>query len=126
MKTAFIYLLPFLLLTACYTPDKKCSNFKTGVFEYQTVSNGELIKAKIVRNDSLEIDYFNEKEPDTSKIRWLNDCEYVLQKYHPENSGERQTFQMKIIRTDGESYTFKFSEVGKKKSKKFTAKRIKE
>lgn len=117
-------LLLVFMATSCFTPSMNCTDFKTGVFEYQTYADGELIKAKIVRNDSLEIDYYNPNQPDTSQIRWVNDCEYILKKYKPKNSSERTSFKMKIIETGKDHYTFEFSQVGQKKVKEFTATRI--
>lgn len=126
MRGLFFCFFVLFLLAACYTPSSDCKQFKTGVFEYQTYANGELIKAKIVRNDSLEIDYYNPAEPDTSQIRWINDCEYILKKYQPRSNDEKRSFSMRIIGTDKNSYTFIFSELGKKYTKEFTAIRLKE
>lgn len=126
MKRYFYFSLLTLLVTACFTPAKDCSKFKTGTFEYQTYADGELIKAKIVRNDSLEIDYYNPQEPDTSAIRWVNDCEYILRKYGAKAPGEKQSFKMRIIETEENHYTFQFSQVGEIKVKEFTATRIQE
>lgn len=120
----FVVLLSCFLLGSCYKREKNCEKFKTGTFEYKTYSQGEIIEAKIVRNDSLEIDYFQEDEPDTSKIRWINDCQYVLKKYHPKSEDEKQSFQMKIIETKGDQYTFDFSKVGETQTKEFTATRV--
>ncbi len=126
MKRFFYFLFFPLLFTACFTPAKECSNFKTGTFEYQTYADGELIKAKIVRNDSLEIDYYDPKQPDTSAIRWVNECEYILKKYNAKEASEKQSFKMKIIETQGNTYSFEFSQVGQNKIKEFSATRIKE
>src|SRR5690625_288098 len=121
MRKIFCFLiLPFLTI-ACFTPTKNCPKFKTGVFEYQTYADGELIQAKIVRNDSLEIDYYDPQQPDTSAIRWVNDCEYILKKYNPKDASEKQSFKMKIIETSGDKYTFEFSQVGQNKIKEFSA-----
>jgi len=126
MRKIFCFLiLPFLTI-ACFTPTKNCPKFKTGVFEYQTYADGELIQAKIVRNDSLEIDYYNPQEPDTSAIRWVNECEYILRKYGAKTADEKQSFRMKIIETHANHYVFEFSQVGEKMVKQFTATRINE
>lgn len=114
------------MLSACFAPTKECADFKTGVFEYQTYADGELIQAKIVRNDSLEIDYYDPQQPDTSAIRWVNDCEYILKKYNPKDASEKQSFKMKIIETSGDKYTFEFSQVGQNKIKEFSATKIEE
>lgn len=124
MKSVLFCFLASLLFAACYSPQLNCKKYKTGIFEYQSYLNGELIKARIVRNDSLEIDYYDEKQPDTSKIRWVNDCEYILRKYHPKNRKEKQSFQIQIISTTKDSYTFEFSKVGESQKSQFTAKRV--
>lgn len=126
MKVVFRILLPVLLVSSCFTPSKNCTAFKTGVFQYQTLANGELIEARIVRNDSIEIDYFDLHNPDTSRIRWVNDCEYILRKYNPKSSEEKVSFRMKITETERNRYTFVFSQVGAKKVKEFTATVIEE
>ncbi len=84
------------------------------------------MEAKIVRNDSIEIDYFNPQEPDTSSIRWVNDCEYILTKYNTDDVKENQAFQMRIVETTENTYTFVFSKVGAQKTKEFTATRVEE
>lgn len=119
-------LLLLLLLTGCYTPQNDCKKFKTGTFQYQTYANGELMKAKVVRNDSIEIDYSNLNHPDTAQIRWVNDCQYIVKKYNPKNRRDKQAYQIRIIKTNGDSYTFEFSKVGKGNNlKEITATRVK-
>lgn len=126
MRKYFCFLIPIAVMTACFTPPKDCTPFKTGTFEYQTFADGELIKAKIVRNDTIEIDYYNPQQPDTSAIRWVNDCEYILRKYNPQSAEEKASFKMKLIETGKDHYTFQFSQVGQTKVKEFTATRIEE
>lgn len=126
MKKIFGVLLIAVLVVSCFTPPKDCTPFKTGTFEYQTYADGELIKAKIVRNDTIEIDYYDPMQPDTSAIRWVNDCEYILRKYNPQSAEEKASFKMKIIDTEENKYSFEFSQVGQTKVKEFTATRIEE
>ena len=120
----FLALLSFLLLAGCYETQRNCADFKTGTFEFEALSGTEVFKTTIVRNDSIEIDYFQGKT-DSSSIRWINDCEYVLKKINPKNQAEKKAILIKILTTDKDSYTFEFSEVGKTKTSKATAKRIK-
>jgi hypothetical protein len=42
----------------------------------------ELKNHLLERNDSIEIETF-EGKTDTASIRWVNDCEYILQNYIP-------------------------------------------
>ncbi|KXN98087.1 DNA topoisomerase IV subunit A [Aequorivita aquimaris] len=120
----FLALLSFLLLAGCYETQRDCANFKTGTFEFEAFSGTEVFKTTIIRNDSIEVDYFQGKT-DSSSIRWINDCEYVLKKINPKNQAEKKAIHIKILTTDKDSYTFEFSEVGKTKTSKATAKRAK-
>ena len=120
----FLALLSFLLLAGCYETQRDCANFKTGTFEFEAFSGTEVFKTTIIRNDSIEVDYFQGKT-DSSSIRWINDCEYVLKKINPKNQAEKKAIHIKILTTDKDSYTFEFSEVGKTKTSKATAKKVK-
>ncbi len=119
-----ILLVSLLFLNSCYESERNCSGFKTGTFEFEALSGTEVFKTTIVRNDSIEIDFFDGKS-DTSSIRWINDCEYVLQKIHPKNQAEKKAVLIKILTTNKNNYTFEFSEVGKTKTSKATARKIK-
>jgi hypothetical protein len=124
MKPIVISLLSIILLSSCYAPKRDCKKFKTGTFEFETELKGEVIKTTFVRNDSLEIDYF-ENEVDTSSIRWINDCEYILTNLNPKNMAEKKPLHMKILTTEGDTYTFEFSVVGEDKKQKGVVKKIK-
>lgn len=113
----------FILCSGCYEGERNCTDFKTGSFEFEALSGTEVFKTTIVRNDSLEIDYFQGKS-DTSTIRWINDCEYVLQKLNPKNQLEKKAILIKILNTSKNEYSFEFSEVGKTKSSKGVARRV--
>ena len=106
-----IYLLPFLLLFSCYNVERKCSDFKTGKFKFEYEVNGDKKTTVFERKDSIEIETFEGKS-DTATIRWVNDCEYVIQKKHPKNMAEEKAIQMKILTTTANSYTFEFGMVG--------------
>ena len=84
----------------------------------------ELKTTTFVRNDSIEIDYY-EGKADTSSIRWINDCEYIVKKINPVNRAEEKAIHMKILTTDGLEYTFEYNVVGEQKKQKGTAKKIK-
>ena len=102
---------------ACFQPDRKCADFKTGTFEFQTYLNGELVTSKFVRNDSIEIDYFQGKS-DTSSVRWLNDCEYILKNLNPKNRAERQPIHIKILTTNKDGYVFEYGVVGQSRKER--------
>lgn len=119
----FLIFISFFLLSACYEPQRNCADFKTGTFEFEALSGTEVFKTTIVRNDSIEIDYYQGKS-DTSSIRWINNCEYVLRKINPKNQAEKKAILIKILTTDKNKYTFEFSEVGKTKTSKARAKKV--
>lgn len=122
----FLYLLSLVLLfTGCYESERNCTDFRTGSFEFEALSGTEVFKTTITRNDSLEIDFYQGKS-DTSSIRWINDCEYVITKLNPKNQAEKKAILIKILTTSKDQYTFEFSEVGKTKSSKGVAQRVKE
>ena len=122
----FLYVFGIcVLLSGCYEQERNCADFKTGSFEFEALSGTEVFKTTIVRNDSLEIDFFQGKS-DTSSIRWINDCEYVLTKLNPRNQAEKKAILIKILSTSENQYSFQFSEVGKTKSSKGVARRVQE
>lgn len=107
-------------LTSCYNTERDCSSFKTGTFEFEALVGTELTKTTFVRNDSLEIDYFRGKA-DTSYIRWINSCEYVVTKKNPKNQAEKRAIHMKILATEGDTYMFEYNIVGEVRKERGTA-----
>ncbi|PHS64148.1 MAG: DNA topoisomerase IV [Flavobacterium sp.] len=116
-------LLLSLLVFSCYSPERNCKDFKTGTFEYQALVGTEVLTTTFFRNDTIEIDYFKGKS-DTSSIRWINDCEYIVQKINPKSMAEEKAIHMKILTTNGDEYLFEYNIVGKTKKQKGTAKKI--
>jgi hypothetical protein len=106
-----ILLSSLFLLASCYNQERNCSNFKTGKFKFEYDMDGVTKTTYFQRFDSIEIENF-EGKIDTSSVRWLNDCEYVLQKLNPKNRQEKKAVHMKILTTTENSYTFEFSIVG--------------
>lgn len=100
-----------LLLTACYNQERNCTDFKTGKFKFDTEINGEKMTTVFERNDSIEIETFKGKT-DTASVRWVNDCEYILQKKNPKNMAEQKAISMRILTTSKNSYTFEYGVVG--------------
>ena len=96
---------------SCYNAESNCADFKTGKFKFEYEIDGVKKTTVFERNDSIEIETF-EGKTDTSTIRWVNDCEYVLQKKHPKNKAEEKAISMKILTTSKNSYTFEFGMVG--------------
>lgn len=123
IKIFFALLICSLLFLSCETPQRDCKTFKTGEFTFETLLNGELITTRFTRNDTLEIDYFQGKI-DSSSVRWINNCEYIVQKLNPKSISEQKAIHMKILYTDGDFYTFEYSLVGENIKQKGTAKKI--
>ncbi len=116
-------LFTLMLIVSCYNPERKCEDFKTGTFEYEAMVGTEIFKTTFVRNDSIEIDYFRGKA-DTSSIRWINDCEYILKKLNPRSMADEKSIHMKILTTDKNTYTFEYNIVGQTNKERGTARRV--
>lgn len=112
-----------LLMFGCYENERNCADFKTGTFEFESTINGKLVKTRFTRNDSIEVDYFNNKI-DSSSIRWINDCEYIVKKLNPKNMAEEKAVHIKILSTRDNSYTFEYSLVGQAIKQKGTTLKI--
>ena len=115
-------LLSFLIFS-CYEPERNCQDFKTGTFEYEALIGTEVLITTFNRNDTLEIDSFRGKS-DSSSIRWINDCEYIVKKINPKNMAEEKAIHMKILTTKGNEYNFEYNIVGDTNKQKGTAKKI--
>lgn len=111
MNKFLFFLILGLLVVSCYSPERDCTKFRTGSFEFESYLNGEMVTSTFTRNDSIEIDEF-QGEIDSSSIRWVNDCEYILTNLRPKNMAERQPIHIKILTTENDSYTFEYGLVG--------------
>lgn len=120
-----IVLFPLLLLFSCYNVENNCKDFKTGKFKFEYEVNGIKKTTVFERNDSIEVETF-EGKTDTASIRWVNDCEYILQKLHPKNMVEEKAIVMKILTTSKNSYTFEFGMVGTDAKQRGTVTKISE
>lgn len=125
MMRSIFALFSLIFLSSCYQQEKKCADFKTGEFEFTYTINGEEKTSRFIRNDTLEIDYF-ENEIDTNSVRWINDCEFIVKKINPTSRNDAKAIHMKILTTRKNSYTFEYAAVGDKKNKqKGVAKKVK-
>ncbi len=118
-----IFLLPLLLLVSCYNVERNCKDFKTGKFKFEYEVDGVKKTTIFERNDSIEIETF-EGKTDTSSIRWVSDCEYILQKIHPKNMAEEKAISMKILTTTKNSYIFEFGIVGSDQKQRGTVEKL--
>lgn len=122
-KKLFLATVP-LILAGCYNQERNCTDFKTGTFQFEQEINGEKHTSTFVRTEKYEIETYNGKT-DTASIRWVNDCEYILQKLHPKNMAEKKAVQMKILTTKNNSYIFEYNIVGDANKQKGEIKKIK-
>jgi len=109
----FYLVFALVTLTGCYNTERNCSDFKTGTFEFKYSIDGKDKTGKFVRNDSLNIDYY-EGKIDSSTVRWINDCEFILKKINPTSISEKDAIHMKILSTQNNSYTFEYKLAVKK------------
>ena len=123
IKKIVVVFVILLYVISCKTPERDCDSFKTGEFTYEELIDGELVTTRFTRNDTLEIAYFQGKV-DSSSVRWINNCEWIVQKIHPKSMSEEKAVHMKILYTEGEFYTFEYSLVGKTKKQRGTAKKL--
>lgn len=119
-----IFKLQIIILfigTSCQSPpERNCAAFKEGTYSFSEVIEGDTLTTKFIRKKGIEIDFFNGNR-DTSSVRWINDCEYILKKKNPTNKAEERPIQIKILTTTDSSYTFEYNIVGESKKLRGTA-----
>ncbi|EPR69742.1 hypothetical protein ADIWIN_4017 [Winogradskyella psychrotolerans RS-3] len=104
----FLSILALVLLSSCYSIERDCTDFKTGTFEFTYSIDGIEQTSRFMRTEDLNIDYHEEEKADSSSIRWINDCEFILKKLHPTTNSEKEAIHMKILSTTDDSYTFEY------------------
>lgn len=120
-RLSVLLLLP--LLVSCYEQERNCKDFKTGTFRFEHEVDGKIQSTVFTRTDSLEIETYNGMT-DTSTVRWVSDCEYILRKKNPKTMQEQKAVGIKILSTSGNSYTFEFGIVGSDAKQKGTATKL--
>ncbi|MCR9263157.1 MAG: DNA topoisomerase IV [Flavobacteriaceae bacterium] len=124
MVNYFFSVVLILLFWACgQPPQRNCTDFKTGEFTFTTVIDGEEKKTTFHRTLDTEVDFYDGKR-DTSSVRWINDCEYILKNKNPKSKAEEKSIHIKILTTSDSSYTFEYNAVGDKRKFKGTAHKI--
>jgi len=123
-KFQLLFLL-FIMLSSCQK-QVECNpkNFKTGTFEFVKEINGKKETTTFIRTDKLQIETYQGRT-DTASVRWVNDYEFILQKLHPRNMAEEKAISMRILSTQGKTYTFEYSIVGDSKKQIGTVTKIK-
>ncbi|VXB57765.1 DNA topoisomerase IV [Flavobacterium sp. 9AF] len=109
----FLFLLA-LFLISCYEQERNCKDYKSGNFEFTREIDGKVETSYFERNDSIQIETFRGKK-DTSSVRWVNDCEFILKKINPKSMNEKKAIQIKILTTNTKGYTFEYNVVGQTK-----------
>ena len=105
-----------LLFFSCVIPEKNCSQFKVGEFNFESKTESGIYSSRSMRNDSIEIEFFG-SSIDTSKITWVSECEYILRKLRPKTLSEEKAISVKIINTSEKGYLFEYSFVGDKENR---------
>lgn len=127
MKNSFFSILALLIAalsaTGCYEAERNCADFKTGKFSFEQEIDGKKHITLFERTGDLQIETY-EGKTDTASVRWVNDCEFILQKIRPKNMQEKKAYHMKILTTDKNSYIFEYSFVGDSHKQKGTVTKL--
>lgn len=111
----FFSLFIILIATSCYQPERICSDYKTGEFTFEYEVDGQTKKSTFTRTEKYSIEHY-ENKIDTASVRWLNNCEFIL------NTSDKETpIHYKILSTTENSYTFEYNVVGSANKSKGTA-----
>ena len=116
LQISFFLVFFGLLLFSCVIPEKNCSQFKIGEFNFESKTENGVYNSRTIRNDSIEIEFFG-SSIDTSKITWVSECEYLLRKLRPKTISEKKAVSVKIISTSENTYLFEYSFVGDKENR---------
>lgn len=106
-KSIALFILT-ITLVSCYKQEKNCTDFTTGKFTFSQEIDGKKQTTTFERTDKYQIETYNGKT-DTASVRWVNECEFVLEKLHPKNMREKKAITMRILTTKENSYTFEYS-----------------
>ena len=119
-----IILFVLISFNSCYKIERDCNSFKIGEFYSETVINDKVYKSTFLRGTELQIENF-EGKLDSSKVRWINDCEMVFKTINPKSKVERKDIHLKILITTDSSYTYEYSYIGETIKQKGIAYKIK-
>ena len=111
MKKIFALLFCIATATSCFKQqEKNCTDFKTGKFKVEFDVKGQTHTTILERNDSIQTETYKGKT-DTASVRWVSDCEYIVQNLNPETMAEKKAYAIRILNTSKNSYTFEFGEI---------------
>lgn len=104
----YLSLCTLFCLMSCYQAPRECRDYKTGTFRFDYVINDKPKTGSFKRTEDYSINFYDGKT-DSSKVKWINDCEFVLYKINPKSISEKDPIHMKILTTTDSSYTFEYS-----------------
>lgn len=119
----FLYFLPLLLASCLQQPERDCTAYHTGRFRFDMEIDGVKKTTLLERSEKFQYETF-EGKTDTASVRWVSDCEFILQEVRPKTLLAKRPIRMKILTTSKNSYTFEYGFVGDKESRTGTAYRI--
>jgi hypothetical protein len=112
----FLYLVVFVFLIGCQPPQRNCTDFKNGVFTFTALVGGVEKTTSFTRNDLWEVSTYD-GVIDSASVRWINECEYVVQSLNKANP-QAKPIHIKILSTDPTGYTFEYSMIGSAKKQR--------
>ncbi|MCF6298017.1 MAG: DNA topoisomerase IV [Flavobacteriaceae bacterium] len=121
MKKKIFILFALFLVSCIDKPDTKPNNFKIG--EFKTILEDKEISSFAKRNDSIQIETYNNRR-DTFYIKWVDNFEYILIKKNPKTLLDSTPFHVKITGIKKKSYTFNAYYKGSKFKQKGTSTKI--
>lgn len=117
MLKKFVFIIvTALLISSCHQPERDCKSYKTGNFKFEYEIGDTLKTGRFVRDENYSVDYY-ENKIDSATVRWLNDCEFVLQ-----DKKSNVGIHYKIISTTDSSYTFQYKNAVRDPNKKLIVK----
>ena len=119
-----ILLIMISFYHSCKEIERNCNLFRTGMFYSQINYDGVLFSSTFTRDDkNLQIEKF-QGEIDSSKVRWINDCEMVLSPINSKKLSDKKNILIKILTTTDTSYSYEYSFIGENKKLKAVAIKI--
>lgn len=118
-------LLLLTLMVSCdkYKNERDCEEFRTGTFVWEQESGGRLLKTTFTRTENLQIESF-ENQVDTSRVEWINPCEWRVIPIDPKTNADSRAYLFKILSTTENSYSFEFKQSGREQIYRGTATKI--
>ncbi len=123
MKKIFFYLLFTIVLISCYNQERNCTDYKTGTFKFTQEIEGKKHTSVFTRTQDLQIETYKGKT-DTATVRWVNDCEFILQKINPKSMQEKKAISMRILTTTNKGYIFEYGFVNDENKQRGTVTKI--